>query len=74
MTYGRKWNPLFDGGSRKSNGKGSSVRVVRSTTGGPAAGTYDRLLAETRARWRHTTGDAIDGFRFAIFGDEWKDL
>lgn len=74
MTYGRKWNPLFDGGGRKANGSGSSVRVVRSTTGGPAAGTYDRLLAETRARWRHDRGECIEAFIFAVRGHEWEGL
>lgn len=31
----------------------------------PAKGSWDRLLADTRARWHHAAGDAIGGYQWA---------
>jgi hypothetical protein len=69
-----RWNALKDGYRRGSGHNGNTIKVVRCKTGGPAAGTWDRLFVEVRSAWQQNRADGIDGFRFAVFGEQWEGL
>lgn len=57
---------------RRNNGGGG--KVVSRTTGGPEAGTLDRFIAESRARWESALADFVEGIRWDCVGDQWEGL
>jgi hypothetical protein len=73
-AYARRYNPLFDNPHSRGRGNGSSVRVVRTTSGGPRRGTAEYSEAESRARWDFAVSDFLEGLCFDLFGDQWVGL
>jgi hypothetical protein len=80
------WNALQDAETyrqtaldRAARG-GSTVRVFKSAAAlelvrpSAATGTAARAFAEAKAAWRGARIDALEQFRFAVYGDEWADL
>jgi hypothetical protein len=60
---------------RRNRGIGGGARVIALTDYAPVErGSWDELVQETAARWRHAASDALENYRFAMFGEDWSDF
>lgn len=57
------------------NRGGGGARVVTLDQYAPIErGSWDELIQETTARWRDAASEALENYRFAMFGEDWADF
>lgn len=73
----QKWNAV-DHMNKARNGRAASGGATQKARAlkrpDPAAGSWAMLLGTTRASWDCWAGDAIENYRFEVFGHEWEGL
>jgi hypothetical protein len=49
-----------------------AMQNARNANVGP--GTWEHVMREARLRWQNARTDAVEQYRFAVFGDQWEGM